>query len=182
MRKTAYLGSMIMNDARCTREINTRIDMKKAAFNKQKALFSSKMDFNLKKKLIQCYIWSIALCGVVIWTVIQCYIWSIALCGAVIWTLWTVNREYLESLEMEGEDQLNYRVRNAVLHRVDGGWYIVCICCILGCLVCIVVSCVYCCSCLVCIVVSCVYCCSCLVCIVVSCLVCIVVVVLCVLL
>jgi hypothetical protein len=31
-----YLGSMITNDARCTREIKARIAMAKAAFNKKK--------------------------------------------------------------------------------------------------------------------------------------------------
>jgi hypothetical protein len=31
-----YLGSMIKNDARCTRGINSRIAMVKAAFNKNK--------------------------------------------------------------------------------------------------------------------------------------------------
>jgi hypothetical protein len=36
--------------------------MAKAAFNK-KALFTSKLDLELRKKLVKCYIWSIALCG-----------------------------------------------------------------------------------------------------------------------
>jgi len=34
--------------------------MAKAAFNK-KTLFTSKLDSNLRKKLVKCYIWSIAL-------------------------------------------------------------------------------------------------------------------------
>ena len=34
--------------------------MAKAAFNK-KILFTSKLDLNLRKKLVMCYIWSIAL-------------------------------------------------------------------------------------------------------------------------
>jgi hypothetical protein len=38
-----YLGSMITNDARCTREIKSRTAMAKAAFNKKKALFTSKL-------------------------------------------------------------------------------------------------------------------------------------------
>ena len=73
------------------------------------------------------------------------------------WTFWTADHEYLESLEMEGENQLNYRVRNEVLHRADEAG-ISHICCILRCLVCIVVSCVYFCSCFVCIVVRCLVC------------------------
>jgi hypothetical protein len=35
-----YLGSMITNDARCTREIKYRIATAKAAFNKKKNLFT----------------------------------------------------------------------------------------------------------------------------------------------
>jgi hypothetical protein len=42
-----YLGSMITNDARCRREIKSRIVMAKAAFNKKKTLFTSKLDINL---------------------------------------------------------------------------------------------------------------------------------------
>jgi hypothetical protein len=59
---------MIRKDERCTREIKSRIAMTKAAFNKEKKLFISKLDFNLRKKLVKCYIWNIALCGAEIWT------------------------------------------------------------------------------------------------------------------
>jgi hypothetical protein len=76
-----YLGSMITNDARCTREIKSRIVMAKAAFNK-KTLFTSKLDLNLRKKLVNCYIWSIAL---------YC---------AETWTLRKIDQKYLESFEM----------------------------------------------------------------------------------
>jgi putative lipoic acid-binding regulatory protein len=62
-----YLGSMITNDARCTREMKSRIAMAKAAFNKKKNLFSSKLDLYLSKKLVKCYIWSIALYGAETW-------------------------------------------------------------------------------------------------------------------
>jgi hypothetical protein len=51
-----YLGSMLTNDARCTREIKSRIFMAEAAFNKNKTLFTSKLDLNLRKKLVKCYI------------------------------------------------------------------------------------------------------------------------------
>jgi hypothetical protein len=37
--------------------------MAKAAFNKKKTPFTSKLDLHLRKKLVKCYIWSIALCG-----------------------------------------------------------------------------------------------------------------------
>jgi len=77
-----YLGSMLTNDGRCTREIKSRIAMAKAAFSKKKVLFTSKLDLNLRKKLIKCYIW------------------SMALYGAETWTLRAADQKYLESFEM----------------------------------------------------------------------------------
>jgi hypothetical protein len=35
----------------------------KAAINKKRALFTSKMDLELRKKLVKCYIWSVVLYG-----------------------------------------------------------------------------------------------------------------------
>jgi len=52
-----------------------------AAFNK-KILFTSKLDLNLRKNLVMCYIW------------------SIATYGAETWTLWKADQKYLESFQM----------------------------------------------------------------------------------
>jgi hypothetical protein len=41
------LGSMITNDARCTREIEYRIATEKAAFNKKKTFFTRKLELIL---------------------------------------------------------------------------------------------------------------------------------------
>jgi hypothetical protein len=95
---------MITNDARCTREIKSRIAMAKAAFNK-KNLFTSKLDLNLRKKLVKCYIW------------------SIALNDAETWTLRKIDQKYLESFEMWCWRRMEKisrtdRVRNEVLHSV----------------------------------------------------------------
>jgi len=73
---------MITNDARCTQESKSRIVMAKAAFNKNKTLCTRKLDLNFRKKLVMCYIW------------------SIASFGAETWTLWKVYQNYLESFEM----------------------------------------------------------------------------------
>jgi hypothetical protein len=79
--------------------------MTKAAFNK-KTLSTSKLDLNLRKKLVKCYIW------------------SIALYGAETWTLRKVDQNYLESFEVWCWRRMEkiswtYRVRNEeVLHRV----------------------------------------------------------------
>jgi hypothetical protein len=63
----SYLSNMVTNDARCTQEIKARIVMAKAASNK-KTLFTSKLDLELRKELVKCYIWSITLYGVKTWT------------------------------------------------------------------------------------------------------------------
>jgi hypothetical protein len=55
----SHLGIVI----RCTREIKFRIAMTKAAFIKKKNLFTSKLDLNVRKKLVKFCVWSIALYG-----------------------------------------------------------------------------------------------------------------------
>jgi hypothetical protein len=77
-----YMGSILTNDGRCTCEIKCRIAMAKAAFNKKSALFTSTLDLELRKKLVKCYIW------------------SIALYGAENGTLRAVDQKHLESFEM----------------------------------------------------------------------------------
>jgi hypothetical protein len=56
--------------------------MAKAAFNKKRTLFTSTLHLELRKKLVKCYIW------------------SIALYGAETWTLRAVDQKYLKSFEM----------------------------------------------------------------------------------
>jgi hypothetical protein len=73
---------MLKNDGRCSCEIKSRISKAKAAFNKKRALFTSKMDLELRKKPVKCSIW------------------SIILYGAETWTLWAVDRKHVESFEM----------------------------------------------------------------------------------
>jgi hypothetical protein len=40
----------------------------KAAFNKKKNPFTRKLNLNLRKKLVKCYVWSMALYGAETWT------------------------------------------------------------------------------------------------------------------
>jgi hypothetical protein len=68
-----YLGSMLTNDGQCNCEIKYRIAMAQAALNKMRASC---------KKLVQCYVW------------------SIALYGAETLMFQAVNQKHLESFEM----------------------------------------------------------------------------------
>ena len=63
-----YLGNILTNDGRYTCEIKCRIAVAKAAFKKKRALFTSTLDLELRKKQVKCYIWSIALYGAETWT------------------------------------------------------------------------------------------------------------------
>jgi hypothetical protein len=51
-----YSGSMTTNGARCIRSIKPRTGMTKETLNKQKTLFTSKMDLNVREKLSKCYV------------------------------------------------------------------------------------------------------------------------------
>jgi len=56
--------------------------MAKAAFKKKRTLFTSTLDLELRKKLVKCYFW------------------SIAVYGAETWTLRAVGQKHLESFEI----------------------------------------------------------------------------------
>jgi len=58
-----FSGSILTNGGRCACEIKCRIAMAKAAFNKKRALFTGTLDLELRKKLVKCHIWSVALYG-----------------------------------------------------------------------------------------------------------------------
>jgi hypothetical protein len=100
-----YLGS-ITNDARCTLVTKCRIAMARAAFNKKNGLVTSKLDLNLRKKLVKCYIW------------------SIAFYGAEIWILRKIDQKKLEGFEMwcwgrmEKISWTDRMTNEEVLHRV----------------------------------------------------------------
>ena len=67
--------------------------MAKAAFSKKKTLFTSKLNLNLRKELIKCYI---------------C---CMALYGAETWTLRAADQKYLESLKCGGGEGWRRSVR-----------------------------------------------------------------------
>ena len=70
-----YLVGVLTRDGYCTREIKMRIAIAKEAFNRKMSLLT-------RKKLVRCYVW------------------SIALYGSETWTLRKLERKYLESFEM----------------------------------------------------------------------------------
>ena len=77
-----YLGSLITEDGYCEKEIESRIGMAKKIFQDKKKLFTGKMNLELKKRIIKCVVW------------------SVALYAAGTWTLTQVDRDILEALEI----------------------------------------------------------------------------------
>jgi hypothetical protein len=77
------LGSTITNDNGCTQNIKYSIATVKSAF-KMKALFTSKLNFNLRKNLVKCLTWNIALCSTATWTLrgIIRNAWNVLKCSA----------------------------------------------------------------------------------------------------
>jgi hypothetical protein len=100
-----YLGSMLTNDKICSCEIKSRTAMAKVGFNNKGAPFTRKVDLELRKKLVKCYICSIDLYGV------------------KTWTLRAVDQKHLESLEMwcwnRMEISWTEHTRNEVLLRFE---------------------------------------------------------------
>ena len=65
---TVSIGSVLTRDGYCTREIKMRIPIVKEAFNRKISLFTCKLNFELGKKLVKCYVCRIALYSSETWT------------------------------------------------------------------------------------------------------------------
>jgi hypothetical protein len=57
--------------------------MAKAAFNKKRILLTSTLDLELRKELVKCYVWSIALYGAETWALraVDQNTWKVLKCG-----------------------------------------------------------------------------------------------------
>ena len=77
-----YLRSVLKRDGYCIREIKMRIVIAKVTFNRKMSLLTSKLNIELKKNLVTCYVW------------------RIVLYGSETWALRKLERKYLESFEM----------------------------------------------------------------------------------
>jgi hypothetical protein len=61
--------------------------MAKAAFSKKRTLFTSTLDLELRKKLVKCYVWSIALYGAVDQKHLKCFeMWCWRRMEKISWT------------------------------------------------------------------------------------------------
>jgi len=72
-----YLGSWITEDGRCEEEIKARIGMAKAAFWQNKEIMRRNVRFCTKKKILNCYVFSVLNYGC------ECWTWNKATCKKV---------------------------------------------------------------------------------------------------
>ena len=77
-----YLRSVLTRDGYCSRQINMSIAIAKEAFNGKISLLTRKLNIELRKKLVRCYVY------------------SISLYGSETWTLRELERKYLEGFKM----------------------------------------------------------------------------------
>ena len=97
--------------------------MAKDAFNKRRALFTSIMELNSRKKLVKCYTWSTALYGAETWTLrsvdqkhLECFeMWCWRRVEKISWTDHVRNEEVL----------LTVKEQRNILHEINkrkGNW------------------------------------------------------------
>ena len=61
MSQFRYLGNLISEDGYCMKEIRSSIEMVKKVFMEKKKLFTGQMNLELKKRIMKCLVWSVAL-------------------------------------------------------------------------------------------------------------------------
>ncbi|KAG1653773.1 Pyruvate dehydrogenase phosphatase regulatory subunit, mitochondrial [Nymphon striatum] len=69
VRQYKYLGSILDDEGKCTKDVKARIAMAKQAFMKRKELLIKNISLYLKKRLVKSLIWSVALYGSETWTI-----------------------------------------------------------------------------------------------------------------
>ncbi|KAJ4427758.1 hypothetical protein ANN_25411 [Periplaneta americana] len=66
-----YLGCTISSNMSCSQEVKRRIAMAKEASNRKRRIFCGPLEKELRKILVKCFVWSVALYGAETWTLRQ---------------------------------------------------------------------------------------------------------------
>ena len=66
-----YLGSLVTEDGRCTKEVRRRIALGKTVFSKRKELLRGSLSLGLKKRTVKVLVWSVVSYGSETWTLRQ---------------------------------------------------------------------------------------------------------------
>ena len=63
-----YLGCIISSNLNCCQKVKQRIATAKEAFNSKRSIFCGPLKKELRKRLVKCFVWSVALYGAETWT------------------------------------------------------------------------------------------------------------------
>ena len=63
-----YLGCNISSNMNCYQKVKQRIAMAKDVFNKKKSIFCGPLEKELRKRLVKCFVWRVAVYGAETWT------------------------------------------------------------------------------------------------------------------
>ena len=97
-----YLGTIITEDGRTETEIKKRAGMAKEKFSEMKNLLTSRqLSLNLRKKMLNCYIYSIFMYGTETWTLTKALekkinaleMWCLRRMGRISWKEMKSNNE-----------------------------------------------------------------------------------------
>ena len=55
-----YLGCTISSNMNCCQEVKQRIAMAEEAFIRKRSIFCGPLDKELRKRLVKCFVWSVA--------------------------------------------------------------------------------------------------------------------------
>jgi len=102
-----YLGSSITEDGYCDKEIRSRIGLAKVKFMEKKKILTSKMNLDLRKRIVKCLVWSVALYASKTWTIsktamkrIEAFeMWIWRMMEKISWTAKVSNSEVLNRVE-----------------------------------------------------------------------------------
>ena len=62
-----YFGCNISSNMYCCQEVKQRIVMAKEAFNRKRRIFCGRLEKELRKRLVKCFVWCVVLYGAEAW-------------------------------------------------------------------------------------------------------------------
>ncbi|KAL1446687.1 hypothetical protein WDU94_006588 [Cyamophila willieti] len=122
VKEFTYLGGKITQDGRCSREIASRIQQAKIAFNKKSKIFeSTNINLEVRKNLIKSFVWSVLLYGCETWTIsekdkkhLEAFeMWCFRRTLKITWCDKITNEEVLRRIREKRQVLKNIQVRRA---------------------------------------------------------------------
>uniref|UniRef100_A0A8D8R613 Craniofacial development protein 2 n=1 Tax=Cacopsylla melanoneura TaxID=428564 RepID=A0A8D8R613_9HEMI len=122
VKEFTYLGGKITQDGRCSREIASRIQQAKIAFNKKSKIFeSTNINLEVRKNLIKSFVWSVLLYGCETWTIsekdkkhLEAFeMWCFRRTLRITWCDKITNEEVLRRIKEKRQVIINLEIRRA---------------------------------------------------------------------